>query len=150
MQRTIDSIIAKQDLYSIGTGMTVREAAHYMADRSIGAVSVMEDDRLVGIFSERDIMKRVVAADLDPATTLVSEVMSRELRTGSRGDTYKACIDKMHQHRCRHLPIVDGERVVGMVSLRDLLDSEVAEKSEEIEHLHAYLYSSPPMTAKGE
>jgi CBS domain-containing protein len=115
-----------------------------MASKRIGAVSVLDGDKLVGIFSERDLLTRVVVAGLDPAATKVVEVMSRNLVFGAPGDSYESCISKMQRHRCRHLPIVDGDHVVGMVSLRDLLQVELADQAEEIDHLTSYVYSVPP------
>lgn len=148
MHTSIDWIIEGQEVYSVGPEATVLDAARFMAERKIGAVSVLDNDRLIGIISERDLMTKVVAEGLDPKTTLVRDVMSRRLVHGSRGDTHAACIEKMLRHNCRHLPIIDGERVVGMLSIRDLYRVEASEKAEEIEELTAYMYSSPKV-AKG-
>ena len=150
MRRTVDSIIAGQELYSVRAESAVLEVARYMTEKRVGAVSVVDGERLVGIFSERDLMTRVVVAGLDPATTPVSDVMSRNLVVASVGDTYEACIEKMHRHRCRHLPIVDGDRAVGMVSLRDLLEVEVLDQAEELQQITAYVYTVRPESARGQ
>src|SRR5689334_4830295 len=117
MRRTIDGIIADQEVFHVNPQQTVLETARFMAERNIGAVSVLDEDRLVGIVSERDLMKKVVAEGRDPATTRVEEVMSRRLVHGILGDTYAACIAKMLEHSCRHLPIMEGDRLIGMVSI---------------------------------
>jgi CBS domain-containing protein len=148
MHSTIDWIIEGQELYSVSPDVTVLEAARYMAERRIGAVSVLDNGRLVGIISERDLMTKVVAEGRDPKSTRAREVMSHRLVHGKRGDTYHSCIEKMLDQNCRHLPILDEDRVVGMVSIRDLYRVEATEMAEEIEHMTAYMYSSPKV-AKG-
>ena len=148
MHTTIDWIIQGQEVYNVRPDMTVSEAARYMAERRVGAVSVLEEDRLVGIISERDLLVKVVAEGRDPKALRVSDVMSHRLVHGAPGDTYASCIEKMLANKCRHLPILDGERVVGMVSIRDLYRVEASERAEEIEQLTAYMYSSPKV-AKG-
>ena len=143
MHTTIDWIIEKQDLYSVSPEMSVTDAARYMAERRVGAVSVQENDHLVGIISERDLMTKVVAEGRDPKTTLVRDVMSHRLVYGVPGDSYASCIEKMLTHGCRHLPIMNEGKIVGMVSIRDLYRVDASEKAEEIEHMTSYMYSSP-------
>jgi CBS domain-containing protein len=142
MHRTIDSLISGQVLYSVRVEDTVLDAARFMTEKRVGAALVLDEDKLVGIFSERDLMTRVVVAGLDPATTRVSDVMTPDVIAGVPGDTFAACIDKMHRHKCRHLPICDEGRPVGVLSLRDLLQVEASENQEEIKHLTSYVYSA--------
>ena len=146
LHTTIDWIVENQEVYSVTPDSTVLEAARFMSERLVGAVSVIEGDKLVGIMSERDLMTKVVAQGRDPGTTLVRDVMSQRLVHGAPGDTYGSCIEKMLANRCRHLPILDGDRVVGMVSIRDLYRVEATEKAEEIDHLTNYMYSSPKVS----
>jgi CBS domain-containing protein len=146
MHTTIDWIIEKQDLYSVSPEMSVTDAARYMAERRVGAVSVQENDHLVGIISERDLMTKVVAEGRDPKTTLVRDVMSHRLVYGVPGDSYASCIEKMLTHGCRHLPIMNEGKIVGMVSIRDLYRVDASEKAEEIEHMTEYMYSSPKIS----
>ena len=146
MRRTIDGIIADQEIYHVNPQRTVLETARFMAERNIGAVSVLDEDRLVGIVSERDLMKKVVAEGRDPATTHVEEVMSRRLVHGVLGDTYDACISKMLEHGCRHLPIMEGDKLIGMVSIRDLYRVDATQKTEELEAMTEYMYSSPKVS----
>jgi CBS domain-containing protein len=142
MHRTIDSLISGQVLYSVRVEDTVLDAARFMTEKHVGAALVLDEEKLVGIFSERDLMTRVVVAGLDPATTRVSEVMTREVIAGVPGDSFAECIEKMRLHKCRHLPICEGVRPVGVLSLRDLLQVDVSEKQDEIKHLTSYVYSA--------
>ncbi|HUJ13945.1 MAG TPA: CBS domain-containing protein [Thermoanaerobaculia bacterium] len=120
--KSIGEIIQGHPLFHAKATDTVREVAKLMSDKNVGAVAVLEKDRLVGIFSERDLMKRVVAAGLDPARTEVSAVMTKNLVVGRRDDDIADAMQKMHSIGCRHLPVVDAGRIVGMLSLRDLLE----------------------------
>lgn len=140
---TIDGIIAGQELFSVTPEVTVLEVARYMSERRVGAVSVLVNDCLVGIVSERDLMTRVVAEGRDPKATLVGDVMSRRLVYGSPGDSYESCIAKMLEYNCRHLPILREGQCVGMVSIRDLYRVDATEKAEQLEAMTEYMYSSP-------
>jgi CBS domain-containing protein len=106
---------------------SVRAAAGAMAERGTGAVLVLQADRLVGIFTERDIVFRVVARGLDSATTPLSEVMTREPVTIAPDKAYGQAMLVMHAKGFRHLPVVAGERVLGIVSARNALDPELEE-----------------------
>lgn len=142
--KTIDSLVAGRDVYFVRTGHKVSEAARYMTERRIGAVSVLEESRLVGVLSERDIMGRVVARGLDPDSTLVSEVMTRDLVVAQASDSHDDGLRKMKQAGCRHLPVVREDRLLGMISQRDLLQIDLTEKDEEIRWLNAYIHFIPP------
>ncbi len=142
--KTIGGLVAGRDIFHVGTEHTVRDAARYMTERRVGAVSVLEGTRLVGILSERDIMGRVVARHLDPDRTHVGDVMSRDLVVAQAGDSHEDGLRKMKQAGCRHLPVVEGDRLMGMVSLRDLLQVDLSEKDEEIRWLNAYIHFIPP------
>jgi CBS domain-containing protein len=142
--KTIGSVVAGREVFHLRTDQTVREAARYMTEKRVGAAAVLEANRLVGILSERDIMGRVVARGLDPDRTQVGEVMTRELAVARIGDSHDDGVRKMKQVGCRHLPVVDEDRLVGMVSLRDLLQVDLSEKDEEIRWLNAYIHLVPP------
>ncbi len=141
--RTVGEITKGKEFYSIASDQPVVEAALQMAEKDIGAVPVLQDNRLVGIFSERDVIKRIVAAGHDPRTTLVSEVMTREIIVADENDTVQQVLSLMQTNRCRHMPVVRGDRVLGFLSLRDLLFADVEEKGTQILELQTYLYYSP-------
>jgi CBS domain-containing protein len=117
----IAELIEGKPLIHVAPDQSVRTVARMMSDRNIGAVAVLESGRLVGVFSERDIMSRVVAAGLNPDNTPISKVMTRDLVVGNPKDDVDAALQKMHAVNCRHLPVVDEGNLIGMISIRDLL-----------------------------
>ena len=143
--KTIGALVGGREMYHVAPEMTVREVAAYMTERRVGAVAVLEGTRLAGIVSERDIMGRVVARSASPDATRVRDVMTRELVVAHTGDTHEEGLRKMKQAGCRHLPVVEGDRLVGMVSQRDLLQVDLTEKDEEIRWLNAYIHFIPPV-----
>jgi CBS domain-containing protein len=143
--KTIGALVGDRELYHVVSDMTVREVAAYMTERRVGAVAVLEGTRLAGIVSERDIMGRVVARSANPDTTRVKDVMTRELVVAHAGDTHEEGLRKMKQAGCRHLPVVEGDRLIAMVSQRDLLQVDLTEKDDEIRWLNAYIHFIPPV-----
>ena len=139
---TLHSIVRGRPLYFIEQNWTVLEAARYMAEKKIGAAAVVEGDYCVGVFSERDLMTRVVVAGRMAAQTLVSEVMTREVVACAPEESYEEGLRQMQQAKCRHLPIVEEGRLLGFVSLRDLMQIEIEEKDEELRHINAYVNST--------
>jgi CBS domain-containing protein len=142
--KTIGAVVTGRDIYHLSVDHTIRDASRYMSDKRVGAVVVIEADRLVGVLSERDIMGRVVAKGLDPDQARVGEVMTRDIVVATAEDSLDDGLRKMKQAGCRHLPVVEGDRYVGMVSLRDLLQVDLTEKDEEIRWLNAYIHYVPP------
>jgi CBS domain-containing protein len=120
--KSLGEIIEGHPLFHVKSTDSVRDAAKMMSDKNVGAVAVLDSGRLVGIFSERDLMKRVVAAGLDPMRTQVGMVMTKDLVVGRPSDDINDALQKMHSIGCRHLPIVDSGNLIGMISLRDLLE----------------------------
>lgn len=122
--QTVTAVIRNrsgEDLISVPASATVAEAVATMAERRIGAVLLMtEDDLVAGIFSERDLLTRVVHAGLDPKSTPVSMVMTRDVHFVSPGTTIEAALALMWVQRFRHLLVIDGPSVHGLVSMRDL------------------------------
>jgi CBS domain-containing protein len=143
--KTIGTLVAGRDVFHLSVDQTVQEAAVYMTERRVGAASVLEGTRLVGILSERDIMGRVVAPGRDPAATRVKDVMTRDLVVAAVDDPWDEGLRRMKQAGCRHLPVVEGDRLVGMVAQRDLLQIDLSEKDEEIRWLNAYIHFIPPV-----
>ncbi len=141
---SVRHVIRSRILTSVQPGQSVHEAAVIMADSGIGAVPVVEGDQLVGIFSQRDLLTRVVVPGLDPSATRVSEVMTRDVITADVGDRTDPCAEKMLARRCRHLPVTSGGKVIAMLSLRDVLSDELEERDEEIRNLRAYIHQEGP------
>ena len=125
MQQTVESVVrdrGSDELISVPAAATVAEAVDTMAARDVGAVMAMTEDGLVaGIFSERDLLVRIVNTGRDPKTTPVSMVMTRDIRFVSPGTTIEAALALMHVHRFRHLLVIDGPQIHGLVSMRDLV-----------------------------
>ena len=141
---TLGKFLQGRAVYTVQQTTSVHEAASYMAEHSIGAVAVLDKTRLVGIFSERDVIVRVVAPRLDPGRTKVEEVMTRDLIVAGVDDTQEMCLRKMKGANCRHLPIVSGDTLLGIISLRDLLQVELSDRQEKLEFLTDYLFHVPP------
>jgi CBS domain-containing protein len=120
--KQIAELIEGRPLIHAESSDKVRMVAQKMSDRNIGAVAVLEGGKLVGVFSERDLMTRVVAPGLNPDDTSVSMVMTKNLVVADPIEDVSDAVQKMHSLGCRHLPVVDGGNLLGMISLRDLLE----------------------------
>jgi CBS domain-containing protein len=137
---TIRDVIRDREPYSVRDTVTVLEAAEYMASRKIGGVCVLDgDNRLVGILTERDLLNRIVVPKRDPAQTPLREAMSEVRAVIETTDTPHEALERMERIGRRHLPVVEGGRWVGMLSMRDLLRVEVSEQGDELKLLHEYI-----------
>src|ERR1700683_1813917 len=125
--KTLRHLVKDRRVYSVEATRTVLEAARYMMEHNVGAVPVLRNGELVGILSERDIMNRVVAVGRTPGTTVVSEVMTANPRAVPADETVEECLFIMREFGFRHLPIVDGKDLKGLVSLRDILMHQAAD-----------------------
>ena len=139
----IRPIVERRDVVVVGVGATVAEAARIMSDHHIGALPVVDGERLVGIFTERDIVSRVVAARVDPIGTPVREVMSTNLVVADIESSHEACLHRMQQAHVRHLLVLRDGRLAGILSMRDLLAVEIDERDEAINLLNAYVHYIP-------
>lgn len=136
----IRDVIRDREPYSLRASATVLDAAQFMAQRRIGAVCVLdEESKLIGVFSERDLLNRVVVPRSDPATLKLGEVTSPLRAVISCDETPHQALERMEQIGSRHLPVVDGEKWVGMLSIRDLLRVELSEQGDELKLLHEYI-----------
>ena len=124
-QRTIRTIIDQQELVTAAASMTVSKAARLMQERRVGAIMVVEDEQLVGMFTERDALFRVVAKERDGQTTPLAEVMTRNPRTIHPDKPFAHALEMMHEGGFRHVPVVENGRPVGIVSVRDALGPEL-------------------------
>lgn len=120
---------------------TVLDASELMNERGTGSVLVLEDGKLIGIFTERDLMRRVVAVRRDPATTPLREVMTTALVTCTPDASLADCGALMSERRIRHLPVLDGNgSVTGVITTGDLLAQELREKDATIQHLESFVF----------
>ncbi|MBL8836304.1 MAG: CBS domain-containing protein [Alphaproteobacteria bacterium] len=143
MQRKIvPDVVREQKLAQVPETMTVRDAASLMAKRHIGAVLVMEGARLIGIFTERDLMSRVVAAGVDPDRTPIGQVMTRNPDTIGGDEAAIEAVRKMQRFGYRHLPVVQGAQVVGIISVRDLYAAVLDELEEDIKDRDAFIHGT--------
>lgn len=131
-----------KSVYAAGPGDSVYSALELMAQRNVGALVVLDEGRLVGIVSERDYARKVILRGLSSREVKVADLMTREVVTVAPEDTVGACMQRMNEHRIRHLPVVDGERVMGVISIVDVLAAIVANQAFEIEQLQGYIGGS--------
>ena len=140
---SICDLLQNQVPISAEAHQTVLEVARMMVEHNIGAVPILREGQLVGIFSERDLMSRVVVDGKEPARTSVFEVMTEDPLTVSPKDPVETCMTLMKRHGFRHLPVCAGRELKGVVSLRDLLLHGLDEKDDEVRMMRAYLHSTP-------
>jgi len=119
--RQIGEIIEGHPLFHVPSTATVRDVARTMSARNVGAIAVLDGGKLVGIFSERDVLTRIVAEGRNPDDTRVDSVMTKDIIVAAPTDDMNKALQKMHDCNCRHLPVVQGGNLVGMISIRDLL-----------------------------
>lgn len=126
-------------IISVRPNDTVLDAIRVMAEKNIGAVVVMEDDKLCGIMSERDYARKVIVKGRASDQTPVSDIMTVEVITTADGETVNNCMEMMTEKKMRHLPVIDEGRVVGMISIGDLVQAIIADQQEEIQQLESYI-----------
>ena len=141
--KTIREIMRPSFLFSVPKAALVAHAVRAMAHHDVGIVAVVDGGELVGVFSERDVVRRIVDHGLDPLTTHVSDVMTTHVVYGDANETCQAVMRRMDEANIRHLPIMSGGRVVSMLSIRDLMRAQIADAGEELDHLRSYLYQVP-------
>ena len=141
MSRVTD-IVCQRELFRVEVHDSVAVVAQKMTDLHVGAILVFKGEELRGVFSERDLMKRVVVERCDPERTSVGQVMSTDVATIHDSATLEEAMESMRSHNCRHLPVTRDGRVVAFLSMRDLMNFELAQKTEEIHHMRAFISSN--------
>jgi CBS domain-containing protein len=131
-------------VYSIAPGATVYDAIHEMAGRSVGALLVMEGGALLGIISERDYTRKVILAGRASRETRVQEIMTSSLVTADARQTVEQAMKLMTEARVRHLPVMEGDRVAGVVSIGDLVKWIISAQEETIAQLSSYIHGTYP------
>ena len=128
-----------RDVLSISPDASVLDAIKLMAEKSIGALAVMEGSTLCGIVTERDYARKVILKGRASDDTPVKDIMTPKVFTTKGEETVQACMNMMTDRKIRHLPVVDGDSVTGMISIGDLVKAVIADQKEEIEHLEHYI-----------
>jgi len=137
----VDSVLKKKrrDIWSTTPETSVYQCVEMMAEKEVGALLVMQGDELIGVVSERDYARKVILQGRSSKETTVSEIMSAPALCVSAGHTVGDCMQIMTKNRIRHLPVRDGSRVTGVVSIGDLVNWIITEQEETIRHLEAYI-----------
>ena len=139
--RTVKQLLDEKghDVVSVAPDAPVIDALRLMAEHGIGALVVLDGSRLAGVMSERDYARKVVLHGRSSAETRVKDIMSSQVHTVIPDDTVNACMLLMTQRRIRHLPVMDGGGVAGMLSIGDLVKAVIADQQEEISQLQQYI-----------
>ena len=127
------------EIWSVTSSQSVLEAIKLMAEKGIGAVLVIDDNQLSGILSERDYARKIILENRSSNSTLVSEIMTADVFTTTSDSTVAECMSMMTDNDFRHLPVVDGDGVVGMISIGDLVRTVIKEQQFTIEQLEQYI-----------
>ena len=143
MQRTVAGILARKggEVVSVRPDDTVFSALEKMAEHNVGAVVVLDGDRLAGIMSERDYARKVILLDRGSKETPVADIMTTEVVTVGPTTTVTECMELMTERRIRHLPVVDEGRLVGIVSIGDVVKAVIADQRDLIDQLERYISS---------
>jgi len=143
--QTVEQLLDRKGwgVWSVSPDTSVHDAMAQLAERNVGAVLVLDSERIVGIFSERDCVWRVMLKQLPSLTTPVSQVMSTPVKCVKVHDTVERCMRTISQLRVRHLPVLEGERAVGMISVGDVVKAQLSEQESLIHDLETYITGSP-------
>ena len=130
-----------RDIHSIAPDARVFDALRLMAEKNVGALVVLENGRLAGIFSERDYARKVILLGKSSHDIPVREIMTAKVITVHPGQTVEECMALMTEKRIRHLPVTEGEQLIGMLSIGDLVKEVIAEQEQTIKQLESYIHS---------
>ena len=146
MAEKIVSILNNKNnqIWSIGPDETVYDAIALMADKRIGALLVVSEGKLIGIITERDYARKVILHGRSSRDTPVREIMTSSLITVTPDHTVDECMRLVTEHRIRHLPVLDNDRLVGLISIGDLVNSIIEAQAQTINHLHSYITGGYP------
>ena len=142
---TIDAILSQKgaEIFSIPPSASVFEAIELMDSKNVGALVVTEDDRLVGMISERDYTRKIVLRGKRSRETKVAEIMSTDLKVVHSHEPVEKCLRLMTDKRIRHLPVMDGDKLRGVISIGDLVKFVISAQHATIAHLENYIYGQP-------
>lgn len=139
--QTVKELLPGRELYTVQSGTSVMIAVLYMAEKGVGLVPVLNGEKLIGVFSERDLVKRVIAQNKSIETTIVDEVMSKNLIVAVSSEPNESILAKMKDARIRHILIIDDDKLAAVLSMRDLLELDLSACKTTVEVLNNYIYS---------
>jgi predicted transcriptional regulator len=136
--KLVKDLLKNKEVYYVRYDYTIMDTIKYMNDRNIGTIVVFKDDRLVGLFNERDLIK-LVEQEVDLKNTQIEEVMRIGFVVSQHNETTVDCLKKMQKLNCRYLPVVEKDEYLGLISMRDLLEIEVENLDAELKQMESYL-----------
>lgn len=141
--KSATQLLAQKDpiVWTVTADQSVLEAIKLMAEKNIGALLVIEANKLIGLLSERDYARKVILKGKNSHSTTVGEIMSSNLVTVGPDADVDSCMALMTKHKIRHLPVIDRKRIVGILSIGDMVKAIIAEQQETIQHLEHYIHS---------
>ena len=133
---SIKEILKGREIFTVQSGSSVKETVNQLASRGVGLVPIMKDDKLIGVFSERDLVKRVIAKEKDLSSTLVDDVMTTNLIIAKIDESTEEVLAKMKEAKIRHILIIDNDKLAGVLSVRDLLEIDLHHCRTTVDVLH--------------
>ncbi len=127
------------DIWSVAPGATAYEALEIMADKNVGALMVVGEGKLVGVFSERDYARKVILKGKLSRDTLIAELMTRDVYSVTPDDTIEECMALMSATHCRHMPVLENDQLIGVVSIGDIVDAIIIDQNIKIQDLKNYI-----------
>ena len=137
----IKELLTNRELFTVKKGTSIKETADYMAEKKVGLVPVMKEGKLVGVFSEQDLVRRVIAKNKSLVETKVEDVMSTNLIIAEMNEPNESVLAKMKEANTRHILIIENEKLLGVLSMRDLLELDLSVCKTTVEVLNNYIYS---------
>lgn len=140
--KSLKEICTSKNILTVKSGSKIIDVTNFMAEHNIGLVPILDNEgKLLGVFSERDLVRRVIAKGRDLNTTEVDSVMTKDLVIANINESHNECLKKMKDRNTRHILIIDEGKLVGILSIRDLMEIDLQVQQETIEVLHNYIYS---------
>lgn len=137
----IKEILHNREIYTVIKGTSIKDAVYYMAEKKVGLVPVMDEGKLIGVFSERDLVRRVIAQNKSLEGTKVEDVMSTNLLIADVSEASESVLAKMKEANTRHILIIENDKLVGVLAMRDLLELDLSAAKRTVEVLNNYIYS---------
>jgi len=136
----IKELLARRELYTVTKDTSIKNVVFYMAEKGVGLVPIMDSGKLVGVFSERDLVKRVIAKNKSLDETKVEDVMSTNLVIADISEANESVLAKMKEANTRHILIIENEKLIGVLAMRDLLELDLSACKLTVEVLNNYIY----------